>query len=458
MPEENQPVGTSLGSLVRDRLQGLTGTATRRRLARGAFWGSVGFVLARGVAIAVSFVLARLLGQAGFGEYGMINSTAGMIGGLAGMGIGTTVVKHVAELRTADRDRAGRILALSVAVAWASAFLYAAAFVGLAPWLAARTLAAPHLAPLLQISALTVAFGVINSVQVCSLTGCEAFRTNTQLGVLCSLLQSGLVSLGAWRWGLAGAVAALAVSMVATVGITGVFVRREWRRFQLKLLWREARAEWRVLRDFSLPTFLSGISVGPVLWGCSAFLANRPGGYSELGVYNAANQWQQVIQFLPGLLGTALLPVLSDKCGRGDWTGSLAVMWKMIRIYAVIVFPLAAGLALASPWIMRGYGESFAGGSGVLVLSVITAALVAVMNPLGHLLAAGNRMWIGFWMNTGWGAAMLAASWWLVRWGAEGLAAARLAAYLLHGVWTFGYIWSMRNPRPVPAGRTGVAQ
>ena len=66
---------------------GLSGTGTRKRLAYGAFWGGVAFVLSRGVTLLVSFLLARLLGREGFGEYGMVNATSGMIGGMAGLGI-----------------------------------------------------------------------------------------------------------------------------------------------------------------------------------------------------------------------------------------------------------------------------------------------------------------------------------------------------------------------------------
>lgn len=431
--------------VLRQRFFRFLGTSTRQRLAKGAFWGGIGFVLSRGVAIGVSFVLARLLGQSGFGEYGMVNSTAGMIGGMAGLGIGWTVVKHIAEFKISDPDKASRILALSSAITWASAFLYAVAFVALAPWLAANTLSAPHLAPLLRISAFTLAFGVINSVQTSSLTGCEAFRTNTQVGVICSLVQSGLVFVGAWQWGIHGAIGALAVSMFITVVVTRWYVIKEWRRFHLRLCWHDVRKEWRVLLDFSLPTFLSGILVGPILWGCNALLANQPGGYEALGIYNAANQWQQAIQFLPGLLGTALLPVMADKYGKGDWAGSVSVMWKMSKMYAGIVLPLAVVLSLASPWIMRGYGESFAAGWGAFVLTIAAAALYAVITPLGHLFLASGRMWIGFWMNAGWGAAMLAFSWWMVRWGAEGLAGARLLAYLFHATWTFGFVYALKK-------------
>ena len=427
------------------RLAGLCGTGTRKRLAHGAFWGGVAFVLSRGVTLLVSFLLARLLGREGFGEYGMVNATSGMIGGMAGLGIGDTVVKHIAEFKTSNPEKASRILALSSGVTWLSACLYGVVFAIFAPWIAAQALSAPQLAPLLRVSAFTAAFGVVNGVQTSSLTGCEAFRTNTPVGVVCSLLQSGLVLAGAWTRGIEGAVAGMALAMFMTVLVTRWSVVREWRRFRLRLCWQEAAQEWRVLLDFSLPTFLSGISVGPVIWGCSAMLANQPQGYAELGVYNAANQWQLAIQFLPGLMGAALLPVLSEKYGRGDRLGSFAVMWKMMKLVAAVVLPLALAVSLLSPWIMRGYGESFAAGHWTVVLAVATAALLAIQTPVGQLISASGRMWIGFWMNTGWGGAMLLASWWMVRWGAEGLAGARLVAYLVHATWTFGFVFFLKK-------------
>src|SRR5208283_1869288 len=45
------------------------------RLARGTFWSLVGTVLARGLSVLASIVVARQLGKEGFGELGIIQST-----------------------------------------------------------------------------------------------------------------------------------------------------------------------------------------------------------------------------------------------------------------------------------------------------------------------------------------------------------------------------------------------
>lgn len=426
--------------LFRDYVLPLIASPTRRRLASGAFWGGIAGVASRAFTVAASFFLARILGQEGFGEYGVINSTTAMISGMAGLGIGTTVIKYVAELKDKDPVRAGRILALSTVVTTVSAALYGGVFVIFAPWLAAKTLAAPHLAPMLQISAITVALGVVNSVQSCSLAGCEAFRASSAINIVCTITQTALVLIGAWFWKVPGTVVALALSMVVTVVATRWVVAQEWKRFNITLNWREAISEWRVLIRYSLPTFLCGLSAGPVVWGCNALLANQPAGYAQLGIYNAANQWQSAIQFLPALIGTAILPVMSERHGNGDVQGGLRVMKGMMGVTALIVIPAALLVCACGPWIMRGYGASFVSGYWVLFLSVITAALLAVMTPVGQYLAACGRMWTAFAMNAGWGVCMLVSAWLMVRWGAEGLAGARLIAYLAHSVWVLLFV------------------
>ena len=417
---------------VSDYIMPLISTPTRKRLAKGAFWGGVAVVGARVITVASSFALARILGQQSFGEYGIVNSTAGMIGSMAGLGIGQTVVKFVSELKLSDPERAGRILALSSLVTWLSAAFYGMAFIVLAPWLAEKTLAAPHLSALLQISAITVALGVMNSVQSCSLNGCESFQVGSYVNVASGVIQSGLVVLGAWYWGLQGAIIAMAIGMIVTVLLTHLVVMREWQKFGLLLRWQDVWSEWRVLIHFSLPTFLIVLSLGPVTWATNAFLVNQPNGYAEMGVFNAAFQWQAALQLLTGVICTAMVPVMSEKCGEGNMLISLRVMNSMLKGVLIITIPFALALCAVSPLIMRGYGVSFASGYWVMIMLVATGAMTAILTPVANYIMASGMMWTGFFINTGWVIAMLIGAWFFVRWGAEGLAGSRLLASLIH--------------------------
>ena len=75
-------------------------------------------------------------------------------------------------------------------------------------------------------------------------------------------------------------------------------------------------SEWPILWKYALPSVLSGVLYFPAVWFANSMLVKQPGGYGELGLFNAANQLRMAVIFLPGLLTVAMLPILSEVYGR----------------------------------------------------------------------------------------------------------------------------------------------
>src|SRR5258706_10786206 len=128
--------------------------STAHRLIKGAVWNLAGAIVARGFGLISSILIARILGREAFGELGVIQSTVGMFGVLAGFGLGMTATKYVAEFREKGPAKAQRIISMSLLAALISGIAMAAALVISARWLAVHTLSLPRLTPLLQWSAL----------------------------------------------------------------------------------------------------------------------------------------------------------------------------------------------------------------------------------------------------------------------------------------------------------------
>lgn len=405
---------------------------TRARLVKGTLWSLLGTVVTRSITILLSFLLARILGRDGFGEYGIINNTAVMIGGFAGLGLGSTVTRYVANLRMREPERAGKIIGLSAIITWLSAVVYGGIFVFFAPYLANKTLAAPHLSLLLQISSITIALGVVNSVQTAILSGLEEFKASSLLSTIVSVFQSVLVVVLAYFWGIKGAIIALSISSAISVIAFNVLSRKKLYNFKIRITLKHATSEWRVLLKYSLPSFLSTITVGPVFWISNTFLANQPNGYGQLGVFNAAMQWDTFLKFFPGLLASVILPIMSGMYGQGDRDGSVKVMWKMMRVTGIIIVPLALIVSVFSPYIIKAYGSSFTGGHWVIVITATTTIFSSIAVHLGTFIMASGRMWYGFALNAIWGSFFLGLSYYMVSWGAEGLAGARLLSYITH--------------------------
>jgi hypothetical protein len=59
-------------------------------------------------------------------------------------------------------------------------------------------------------------------------------------------------------------------------------------------------------------------------------------------------------------------------------------------------------------------------------------------------------MWLGAMMNAGWALTFLGSAAALIHHGALGVASARVIAYTVHGLWTFGFaIYVLRKAHPV---------
>jgi O-antigen/teichoic acid export membrane protein len=424
---------------LRQLVARVEGSDLAYRLAHGAFWSLAGAVVSRALVLASSVVTARILGKEGYGELGILASTLLTFQAFSTLGLGITATKFVAELRTKDPARAGRILALSGVASAVTGLLAAGAMAGFAPWLAARTLDAPQLAGALRITAVALFFATVGAAQTGALAGFEAFRTTTRLNVATGLLGVPVTIAGVWRWGVPGAVWALALTAAVQWALTHAAVRRHARGYGIPIGVRGAWQEQRVLWTFALPALAQGVMVAPVSWAAAAILVNQPGGYAEMGAFSATNQWYAAVLFLPAALGSALLPVLSERVGQGDAAGARKVLRSAMLVNLAAVAPVVAAGALASPLLMGLYGPGFAAAWPTLVVVLVTAGVVALTNPVGSVLAASGRLWLGFLMNAGWAAVFLGATLLLVDRGAFGVATARLIAYVVHAAWTFAF-------------------
>jgi len=415
--------------------------ALRQRFARGALWSLAGAAAAQGSNLVASVIAARFLGGDRFGRYGIIQSTVGMLGVFAGLGLGLTATKYVAEFRVVDPQRAGRIIGLGRSVAVLSGGLLALALLASAPLLASRTLNAPGLAAELRIASVLLFCNALNGAQIGALSGFEAFRSIARVNLTQGLTAIPVTVIFVFLWGLPGAVWALAVTAAVACTISQIALRGQCKAFGIQSHLSFGWSERRVLWTFSTPAFLSGALVGPATWAASTMLVNEPRGFVAMGIFSAASQWRNAIGFIPYVLAQFALPLLSNLNGEGDTVQyGKALRWNLI-LTAVASAGVALPVVLGAPYIMRLYGRSFEQGWLVLVLSAATAVMRCINGVVGTAILSAGSVWVGFAFNAMWAAVFLAGAYWLVPAHlALGLAGAMLSAYIAHTVWQALYL------------------
>lgn len=405
------------------------------RFYKGASWAFIGTALSQSSVVVWSMIAARLLGRESFGALGIIQSTVGVLGTFAGLGLGMTATKYVAELRASDPSRAGRVIGLSVGMSLATGAGVATALWVLSPWLATHAIAAPNLAGQLRIAAILLLLMTLNGVQTGTLSGLEAFRSLARVNLWRGIAALPVGVAAVWFGGLTGAVWALVASAALGCWFGQSAVRGACDSAGIPVSWRGAWRERAVLWRFSLPAFLSNVSV-VTTWAAYAIMAHRPAGYSQLGAFNAANQFRNGILLVPAVVGQPLLPMLSDL-----YTTSTSEFRRLLRTSLVLMAMVSAAIALPvclmSPWIMALFGARFRSEWPALVFLAASTIPAACCSIVGQAIAGSGKQWTGFALNFIWAAALIGIT---LAWGshlnAVRLAMAFAASYAVHTITT----------------------
>jgi O-antigen/teichoic acid export membrane protein len=374
---------------------------------------------------------ARFLGKTGFGQLGVVQSTANMVGAVATLGLGVTATRYVADLREVDPERAGRIIGLSWTLTAVSGTLLSIGSFCTAQPLASLMMHAPGLATPIRIASAIVFLNAMLAYQNGALAGFEAFQGLARINLIAGLLSLPIVMVGVWCWGLNGAVTGIALSLVVNWWLNGRLLREKCRLLRIPIRIRQGFHEKRVLWSFSIPALISSFSIAPVLWICSVLIVRSPQGIEQMALYSGADRWRLAVLFIPTALFRSVLPMLANMHARNP-EGYRKIHRANLLVNMVVVMVLVLIIACLSVPIMSSYGPGFR--SGWPVLAVLCAGTIpeALNTVIGYPLVISGRMWTRCGFDLSLGAVLLLLGLWLIpQFGALGFAIAYVASYSL---------------------------
>ncbi len=411
---------------------GLPELGLKKRLICGVAWNLIATLASRGSTLVAMVIVARVLGKTQYGELGVIQSTISMFGTFAGMGLGVTSTRYIAKLRATDPLRVGRIIALTHALGWLTSGALASLLFVLAPFIANGPLSNPSLTNELQWAALLLHFSSITGVQVGTLAGFEAFKSLGRVGIIQGILSFPVIIAGVYMGGLRGAVVGMGVAQVLGYLLNLHAIRQCTRETSIDPCYRTAWRETTVLKQTAIPSMLVGIMAGPVVWWGNAVIANEPEGYAQLGSFNAVNQWKVLFTFLPAIIGSVLLPILSNTESASNKrleSVNLLGNWIIVTAAALLLMVFPGLISML-------YGPEYAGTefNRLFALMMMVSIILAYKEGIARKLIVGELLWWGMLSNFVWGIFFILAVYFYRESGASGLALAYILSYILNTV------------------------
>lgn len=422
---------------------GIPRESIRVRFARGITWNVVSAVFMQGSVFLTNVIIANILGREVFGEFGMIQNTVLIFAGMAQMAMGLTATKYIAEFRSSDQVRAGRILGLCSSVSFITAFVATSMIVLTASWLASAILKAPHLTYGIVISSGVIFFSVINGYQTGALAGLEGYAKLARAGVIQAFFYLSVCSLFAYLWGLEGALGGLAISFCFRWYIFNRALKQECAAQKISAKHRDWWRERTVITKFVIPSAAIGFLTMPAVWLSNVLLVRQPDGYLQMGIFSAAYTVRTMIVFLPSLINNVGMSLLNYHKGINDDVNYKKVFLTNIALTQLVVLIGSLIVIILGPWLLRAFGKDFTEGYSVLLILVFSAVAETLTYAIYQVIQSREKMWLSFFsINAPWSLSFIIAAYFLVPVNmAAGLAWVYVTAWCVAALMTCLQVW-----------------
>lgn len=358
-------------------------------------------------------MIARLLGPAGFGVFGLATSMAVTLALIAGLGLGDASYKYLAEYYSKDQVKGRRV---SAVIIWSGIILSTLVFSALwllRPWWATVTFpdsATTSVVALCLVLAWTnLMFALLGGV----FSGLQRFR---DLAIL-NVLQACVVATLAWILSFYGSEGAL-LAYVLGVGVALIWGAARILQIDRKLFSFPRPSDFLELKGvlrFSGPIWIGAFALNPIVTLAFAFLAHQSNGEYHLGILNTANGLRSLVTIFPGMLAVVITPALIQE---GGVLGERPVYHQLLeKAFSALVFLTLPALIVClflGDLILMIYGKAYSDAFHLFLPLATSATIGAVGTPLIIAMMARNlTSWsLGFGITKS--ALLIALTFWWV--------------------------------------------
>ncbi|HAV1413275.1 oligosaccharide flippase family protein [Vibrio parahaemolyticus] len=400
-------------------------------LLSGALWNVVGGFINKSSMMLIFIYIANTLGTTKYGMFSIIQSNVMLFGTFAGLGLGQTAIKLISEQ---SNIKSSKDVASKVIYVFLSSYIIMSVIVGC---LAEKIIGLYNLEVgyvYLIYWAIPLMFFITNqSIMGSILIGLKNFKLNSIIqaapGISFIVL---LLTFDEFRtindllfmW-TSSYVLSLLLFLFYYVRV-GIENNSVFERISLKTIF-----------SICIPITLSSLIVVPVNWYVNIILAGLDNGIEEIGLFNAANQWRNIIMFLPMMLSPVMLTHFNNK-HVGDKYYKLKVN---LIINGSVSFFIVLLLSFSNGIFSYIYSDGYSNIHELVMLIGISTALIVVNTCMGQFLIHINKVKKGLLFNTIWAVIYVFLIFTFKKHGAIGVGYALAGSYIIHTIVQFSYVY-----------------
>jgi O-antigen/teichoic acid export membrane protein len=398
--------------------------------------------------------LARVLGAEALGIYALGMTIIGLLGIFNALGLPYSAVRFVASYTATGRfDMLRGFLVRSIFLLLIFNVLLGGAILLTGPWVAVHFYHTPALSRYLGLFALIMIFGALTGFLGQVLTGYKDVARRTVItnfigSPLTMVLTLVLVGAGLSLWGYIFAQVASAFVVIVLLAVA---------------VWKLTPKPARAFSGGLAPIEHEVISFSTIVFGVSflEYLMSQAdkiliGFYlnaREVGIYAVA---MALVAFVPIVLQSVnqiFSPTIADLYARGQIELLGRIFQTLTKWILGLTLPLAAGMVIFAPALMRIFGHDFEVGWAVLVIGTLGQLINCGVGSVGYLLLMSGHQRRLISIQAVMACGMLVLNIVLIpRWGIVGAAVGAAVTNVVTNIWYLAEV--RRTLGLLPYGRS----
>ena len=374
-----------------------------KKIIGDSFWNLFGTMGGQLIMSIVSLLNARVLGVVEYGKWGIILSTIGIFITFLSFGVSVTAMKHLAEYRDSNKEKASIIYSLSLLCSLVFGVILSTVMYFLSEVLAVNIFNSSDLEIILKITSSFLLLNAVSGVLSGSLSGLDGYQKLSHANLLSATIGGIPIIFLAKSHGILGIAIGYGAYYVMNIILYYIQLQKQLRIYQLKFVTKKLSSELPMLYKYSLPAMVSGSIGGPVVWVVSTLVVRMENGFAILGIFNAAKICQNLILNIGVKINNPLITLMSNfKTDRANLLGNcIPFVYISIVVVPLIVFPELFTVLFGQT---NYSGTEF---NTVVTITSVTGYIMVFKQIYGRQIITNNKLWLGVYENIIWSILLL---------------------------------------------------
>lgn len=373
---------------------------------------------------------AILIGTTGVGLLANFSALHGMVGTIAGLGIGSSAVRDVsAAVAKEDNSAIGRAVLTLRRMSWLTGMLGLVTMVLLSPFLSQRTFGSNKYTLEIATLGLIVLFNNLSAGQTALIRGMRRVGDLARLTILGAVTVTTLTIPFYFWLGIRGIIPALVLTS-ATQLVFSWYYARSVPVPCIVMSWKESFHEAGTMVRLGIAMMWTSLVGAVAVYITNALITNQIN-IQAVGIYSAAFALSGMfVNFVLEAMGADYYPRLTG--AADDYAVMNQLVNEQIEVGLLLAVPGLLVTMTLAPWIVRiFYSADFLPAANLLQWFILGCMIRVVQWPMGFLQLALGKSLIWFSTQTLFTLAHLGFIWLgLHFWGIEGVSIAFFSLYI----------------------------